>query len=728
MKNIITTVIVSLLCLLHIQNAIAQQTVWIEQLLPQTMSGNALANRGDDVLVFTRNYADVIYFFDTNLNSWTEINFGSQQTFQKVLASGKTAVAYSDDYIIGYSSILSQWDTVKYEGNVIDPNGVGISKGFGCGDLLAYVVTDANIFYVFDAELAQWQEYDYGIVVNASGTNRFWAADVYAGAIFVRNGTDLAKNIAYSIITHSFAEQDQGGWYYYTDNIMHGGYVAPWGDAVTIQKYFGYSAYTNQFTDVTFPVSLNTLHFSTSVPYTSLPYLEDIYIFTCGYIVGDQFNRDVTLRSYSTKTGTWYPYSFSYDPNIQSGPAWYGGGSFSLAKYYYDADLSVSVWKFYGNSGTYIGENTNLFGSQAVFIRGGKVSVGWGEHNLWFHNFENGSTKNEYHTPNPNLYFVGGLGAENYCCIFRAKTDSDTMRVFFFNSTTNKLHSILTYKLTTSNPSATPRVYGYRTGGPNNEIIFYSEEKDTIVIHNAPQSYGSLTAHNFLIAHTLGSSFTLFDANTCQLHEKNFQIVGGLFLGDSLLFTKNGNYELVAYSGITKNWTTQQTDQVINALNIGDEIGIGASVNFAKYWGYSAYNDTYYELVPEGNWLSPWSMAGGKTAIVIRDDRVYAFSPGNVNPVEEELINHPIKYSLSQNYPNPFNPSTNIQYAISSRQLVTIKVYDILGNELATLVNEEKPAGSYKVIWNAFNFPSGVYFYQIKAGDFIQTKKMILLK
>jgi hypothetical protein len=85
-------------------------------------------------------------------------------------------------------------------------------------------------------------------------------------------------------------------------------------------------------------------------------------------------------------------------------------------------------------------------------------------------------------------------------------------------------------------------------------------------------------------------------------------------------------------------------------------------------------------------------------------------------------------YELSQNYPNPFNPSTNIQYAISSRQLISLKVYDILGNEIATLVNEEKSAGQYEVEFDGTGLPSGIYFYQIKADSFIETKKMILLK
>lgn len=94
--------------------------------------------------------------------------------------------------------------------------------------------------------------------------------------------------------------------------------------------------------------------------------------------------------------------------------------------------------------------------------------------------------------------------------------------------------------------------------------------------------------------------------------------------------------------------------------------------------------------------------------------------------------NIPQEYSLKQNHPNPFNPSTNIVYVIAgnneTKQLVVLKVYDVLGNEMATLVNEEKTPGTYKVNFNAQNLPSGLYIYRIQAGNFIHAQKMLLLK
>jgi hypothetical protein len=97
---------------------------------------------------------------------------------------------------------------------------------------------------------------------------------------------------------------------------------------------------------------------------------------------------------------------------------------------------------------------------------------------------------------------------------------------------------------------------------------------------------------------------------------------------------------------------------------------------------------------------------------------------------KDELLK---KFSLDQNYPNPFNPITKIKYTIPSEgtslmKSVQLKVYDVLGNEVATLVNEEKRAGNYEITFNAANLPSGIYFYQLKAGEFVSTKKLMLLK
>lgn len=104
-------------------------------------------------------------------------------------------------------------------------------------------------------------------------------------------------------------------------------------------------------------------------------------------------------------------------------------------------------------------------------------------------------------------------------------------------------------------------------------------------------------------------------------------------------------------------------------------------------------------------------------------DGTYKYS----NIVEVDFV-LPVQFNLEQNYPNPFNPLTSIKYAISDKQFVQLKIFDLIGNEVATLVNEEKPAGNYEIVFNASVLSSGVYFYKIVSGNFTETKKMILLK
>ncbi len=103
-------------------------------------------------------------------------------------------------------------------------------------------------------------------------------------------------------------------------------------------------------------------------------------------------------------------------------------------------------------------------------------------------------------------------------------------------------------------------------------------------------------------------------------------------------------------------------------------------------------------------------------------------SKSKINQVNWNGSNKVDSYELSQNYPNPFNPSTTIKFQLPQDGFVTLKIYDILGNEITTLINEEKAQGRYEVNFNASNLASGIYIYKIQAGSFVSSKKMILLK
>lgn len=192
--------------------------------------------------------------------------------------------------------------------------------------------------------------------------------------------------------------------------------------------------------------------------------------------------------------------------------------------------------------------------------------------------------------------------------------------------------------------------------------------------------------------------------------------VGGVYISSD-----NGN-----------NWTlSQDISFVTSILTIGSNIFVGSfgdgvwrSTNYGNTWGQ--INDglgsgAYYVLSLGMD--NQYIFAGTSASSIWRRPLSQV-----VTDTEEETNLQPKEFSLSQNYPNPFNPSTTITFSIPSEEFVTLKVFNSLGEEIAELVNETKPAGNYSISFDASKLSSGIYFYTINAGSFIETKKMLLLK
>lgn len=155
---------------------------------------------------------------------------------------------------------------------------------------------------------------------------------------------------------------------------------------------------------------------------------------------------------------------------------------------------------------------------------------------------------------------------------------------------------------------------------------------------------------------------------------------------------------------------------------------------------YAQYNNVQNTLAPPtaSNFAYPQSVfvdshSGHIWVTDFDNNRVLRFDVSTLTNIDEYNNALVLKdFILSQNYPNPFNPSTKISWQSPVDSWQTLKVYDVLGTELETLVDEFRPAGSYEVEFNAssikYHPSSGIYFYQLKAGSFIQTKKMVLIK
>ncbi|MBV6506058.1 MAG: Ycf48-like protein [Syntrophorhabdaceae bacterium] len=157
--------------------------------------------------------------------------------------------------------------------------------------------------------------------------------------------------------------------------------------------------------------------------------------------------------------------------------------------------------------------------------------------------------------------------------------------------------------------------------------------------------------------------------------------------------------------GIT--WQQQAiVGTVINSIYHLSAVSFGAMSDSVQAWGVTLNQETY--------------ASGGQ--ILTYRNRI-----GIVTSVKGQA-SLPVEYDLSQNYPNPFNPSTSIRYALPIAQFVTLKFFNLAGQEVATLVRQQQTAGEHTISWNAKNLPSGVYMYRLKTGEFSETKKMILMR
>jgi hypothetical protein len=226
--------------------------------------------------------------------------------------------------------------------------------------------------------------------------------------------------------------------------------------------------------------------------------------------------------------------------------------------------------------------------------------------------------------------------------------------------------------------------------------------------------------------HTTQNYTILFDASTATIHERNFNLFQTGCFGDSILFAKSGDTELTIYNALDKSWRVEQMNEPLSVY-AGDVIGLGVGVSYDKYWGYSAYSDAFYELIPEGDMIIPYNITGEKTAVVIRSSKIYAFTPYTRATAVNESNGQITESSLFQNHPNPFNSHTTIEYQIGHPSTVKLKVYDILGKEIKAIKREHYQSGKYSI--DIQINAKGVYFYSMLLNDkYLDTKKMIVHK
>ncbi len=220
----------------------------------------------------------------------------------------------------------------------------------------------------------------------------------------------------------------------------------------------------------------------------------------------------------------------------------------------------------------------------------------------------------------------------------------------------------------------------------------------------------------------------------------NSPTVKSLAVNNGIVFagTQGNGVYLSSNSGASWIQTSLNNGEVLSLAAAGNLIFAGLS--FPSNFYVSSNNGSSWELKNEGLGnvtVDAVCTANGFIFAGTTNSGIYRRPLGELTGIEQMSGEIPTHFSLSQNYPNPFNPSTTINFSIPQLHLplkwgdkegVILEIYDVIGNEITTLVNQPLTPGIYSVVWDASNHPSGIYFYRLTSGNFSQTNKMILLK
>jgi hypothetical protein len=737
--------LLAIVILVVFNQTVAQQGAWVQQPLTGPIGQSDWSRDvGSDCIIFVWKDSTYIHAYDNISGQWHKTNIPTSLPWKNTAAGDSVALVWSSDHIVGYSALNHTFVKHKYEGTLL--GGLTIDYGYGAGNTLACVLTSDSC-YVFDAEDSQWHIYGYNPPAYGDSMHISIRFEKDYLLVSLVNSYGWVENtlIAYSRYQKTFWELNGD---YIVFQLLIGGFAfyRDYGEEVIC--YFGaWSAINNQETLVEhnkpFPAFISGRNRGTTFMFQTV----------------DNSNPPEFVHyyyGYDTRHGTFEVLSVSNDyyGNHKVGLNWelWKNGAVYSFRYFESGQTEYYIYSGDTHSFTLVGPSDlgydPAIGTNYGVILGNNVMMAWGCYRLMGYDLKSGSYEiTSLPIPTQGYQNPVSLWSEENSAHAHCKR---ALTYKFHIYTYNRLHnttitelvetvpdqlgygfiarfeqdnvfgfllkdSTQTYILLLYSPTAdqwTRRILGYEPGwyGSHRDYIYWSDPADNITIFNG------ITNSETQIA---------FGYNNIWYYQNYINHRDNYFVA----YTASNQY--TAYSSHT-NTVTNYVSDFLGYEHPRDNVVL--SGNDKTFLAYSALYNGFVPLVlTEEDGIGLWPWGGNNTALVMASGGyLYAFNPyGSSTGIDDhhgsdETV--PYEFSLSQNYPNPLNPVTTIKFDIPVNSIVRLKLYNILGEEVITLVNEERPAGTYEIEFDASSLTSGIYFYRLQAGSFVQTKKMILLR
>ena len=735
-RNLYQALILMCFCLSFVtsQSVVAQAGRWVEHDLDDFASTVPSYQRGDGLILVSAPNASHILLFDINVGEWLNIDLGAPQTHSEThyrFAKGDIAMYFSDDLVFGYSAELGVWDTMSYSGSVLGSSTVTNLSSFGCSDRIAYFATNQYL-YIFDAAVGEWVSYGYGLPAGFT-SGHYWAKDDYFGMILNQTYPEPTKSVVYSTHTQSFNTMTPGG--YFLSPMQDHGY-ANQVDLGGGEDYclVGYSAFDNEFDTMT--VQLEDVTESMTGGWIQNDNCHEYTTYLTGHriVVTPSVSVTCTFYGYDTYLGHWTENYVVFDWNSD---LYYGNGV-TAGRYSVDTWLerNTSYWRcmFYrGYSGTFLQQNTDIkyTSTTSAYRTAGRAFAAFDTTRAWGYDVESNLGKYTALTHSRTKNFRAG---DNWVALTRydAGSDAATVYVYYANDDSWQSHAV-------NGPVGSDWVTSdHYLEDVGDNFLFYSGLTNTFAEVAFPGGvYPSARLKNNLGYATTDDLSYVHDATRGTVYQRDFRFQTYSLGENSLAAFNVADSTLHGYSVHSGNWSQTKIDAepytATDSGSIGLVTGKVGSNYYAQFYAYNGLDEGWVELIPAGTHRS--FAVAEKTIVVVRNDRVYAFDPyDNAVDVNDDIpADLPQAFTVSQNYPNPFNPSTVIEYNLPYRATVNVTVLNVLGQRVATLVNDRQAAGPHQVTWDGRNtdgneVASGIYFYRVTFDNSARTKKMVLMK